>query len=192
MVNLGALLGRHQAFALVTNCCLAADAECLKAVREAGEYKNLDVNWEQFCTQYFGMSRSYADKQIECFEEYGENYRRMAETISISPGTYKLIAGSVSDKSLEFEGEYIPIVRENSARLAAAVKSMRGGSKPKNPAPAVTSDSLDKGLEKLVAAVLSIADQPNRRAEVMLFVERAQGRIETLLRAIREATVIVE
>src|SRR5450756_455042 len=89
LMNLGAWLGRHQAFGLIANRCSAADAECLKAIRDGGEYKQLGLTWEQFCGKHAGVSRVYADRQIHCLEEFGGNYFRFAEVMQISPETYR-------------------------------------------------------------------------------------------------------
>ena len=71
MMSLGAWLGRHQAFGLIANRCSAADAECLKAIRDGGEYKQLGLTWEQFCAKHAGVSRVHADRQIHYLEEFG-------------------------------------------------------------------------------------------------------------------------
>src|ERR1035437_552111 len=121
MMNLGAWLGRHQAFGLIANRCSAADAECLKAIRDGGEYRQLGLTWEQFCTKHAGVSRVHAERQIHYLEELGGNYFRFAEVMPISPETYRLIAGAVSDEGLECAGQRIPLVRENHHKVAAAV-----------------------------------------------------------------------
>ena len=36
ILDLGAWLGRHQAFGMIANRCTAADAECLKTIRDQG------------------------------------------------------------------------------------------------------------------------------------------------------------
>jgi hypothetical protein len=192
LLNLGAWMGRHQAFALVANRCSAADAECLKAIRDSGDYKELGVKWEEFCPKYAGISRATADQHIQCFEQYGENYRRMAEVMSITPGTFKLIAGSVSDKGIEFEGEYIPIGRENGGRIAAAVKKLRVAAKARQQTHPPTPASLSKGLDKLIDGVMAIANDVTRRAELIVLLERAEVRFQELSRIMRESTVVVD
>jgi hypothetical protein len=167
LINLGAWMGRHQTFALVANRCSAADAECLKQIHDSGEYKELDVNWEQFCVQYAGVSRAQAERHIQCFEEFGVNYRRMAELMSLSPGTFRLIAGSVTDRGLEFRGEYIPLVPENAAKLASAVKAIRGEHNAKTPSLATVA-SLQKNMEKLVTTASAMASDAGKRGEVIL------------------------
>src|SRR5947208_6537624 len=96
ILKVGVWLGRHQAFNLMAHRCTAADAECLKAIRDSGEYKKLGLTWAQFCEQHAGVSRPYADRQIDYIEKYGANYHRMAELMNLSEETYKLIASSIS------------------------------------------------------------------------------------------------
>ena len=138
LMNLGAWLGRHQAFGLIANRCSAADAECLKAIRDGGEYKQLGLTWEQFCGKHAGVSRVYADRQIHCLEEFGGNYFRFADVMPISQATYRLIAGAVSDQGLECNGERIPLVRENRGKVAAAIEAMRAKPQTKSGAGAVS------------------------------------------------------
>ena len=49
--------------------------------------------------------------------------------MEISPNTYRLIAGSVTDGAIEVDGESIPIRPENREKIAAAVESARERSK---------------------------------------------------------------
>src|ERR1035438_562751 len=151
MMNLGAWLGRHQAFGLIANRCSAADAECLKAIRDGGEYKQLSLTWEQFCTKHAGVSRVHAERQIHYLEEFGGNYFRFAEVMPISAGTYRLIAGAVSDQGLECNGERIPLVRENRAKVAAALTAIRAKAESRStgrPSIAAARKRLDALLEE--------------------------------------------
>jgi hypothetical protein len=191
LMKLGALTGEHRAFSLVANRCSAADAETLKGIRDEERYKLLGITWEEYCVQYAGISRSYADQHIQCFEEYGDSYRRMAEIMSMSPPTYRLIAGAVTENGLEFQGECIPIKPENRIRIAKAVKEMRAQKRAGKAPAAVSPAILDNGLEKLVKDVIRIAGLPEHRAAVMVFVERAHGRFDALLQGIRKTTIVV-
>jgi hypothetical protein len=191
LLNLGAWMGRHQAFALVANRCSAADAESLKAIRDSADYKELSVTWEEFCVKYAGISRVQADEHIHCFEEYGVNYRRMAEIMSLTSGTFKLIAGAVSEQGLEYKGEYIPLVPENAARLAGAVKALRKENRA-GKTIAVTPALLRKAVDKVFAGIVGIANEPGRRAELIVLVERAGDQFQALARTMREKTMLVE
>src|ERR1041385_2804274 len=130
MLELGSWLGRRQAFGMVANRCSAGDAECLKTLRDRGEYRRLGMNWEQFCQQKAGISRRHADRLISHLEEFGSNYFRLSELIEISEDTYRLIAGSVSDEGLAHNGEKIPLIPERRRQVQAAVEAICQ-SKPK-------------------------------------------------------------
>jgi len=46
-MDLGTWLGRRQAFSIVAGRCSAADAQCLRELRESKRYKGLGLTWEQ-------------------------------------------------------------------------------------------------------------------------------------------------
>src|SRR5260370_22516589 len=125
LLELGSWLGRRQAFGLVANRCTAADAECLKMMRDRAEYQKLGLNWEEFCQQKAGISRRHADRLIGQLEEFGSNYFRMAELMEISGDTYRLIAGAVSEDGLEYKGEKIPLTPGNRKQVMAAGEKLR-------------------------------------------------------------------
>ena len=47
--------------------CSAADAECLRELRESKKYKLLGLTWEECCKQRAGIGRSTADQIIQKF-----------------------------------------------------------------------------------------------------------------------------
>jgi DNA-binding SARP family transcriptional activator len=51
MFDLGAWLGRKQAFTLIAGRCSAATVVCLRKIREGKRYRALGLTWEQFCRQ---------------------------------------------------------------------------------------------------------------------------------------------
>jgi hypothetical protein len=55
--DVAAWVGRKQAFAALAGRCSAADAECLRQVRDQRQYRTLNVNWEQFCKRRAGILR---------------------------------------------------------------------------------------------------------------------------------------
>ena len=189
VMNLGAWLGRHQAFGLIANRCSAADAECLKAIRDGGEYKQLGLTWEQFCVKHGGVSRVHAERQIHCLEEFGGNFFRFAEVMPITPATYRLIAGAVSDEGLECNGERIPLARENRHKLAAAVTAMRA--KPKAGAGAELG-SFRKRLDVLLTDAHGIANQPGRRLELIGLLEEGGESLQRLALTLREKTLVLK
>jgi hypothetical protein len=146
ILNLGAWLGRHQAFGLVANRCSAADTECLKAIRDGGEYKQLGLSWDEFCEKHAGVSRVQANRQIHHLEEFGANYFRLSEVMAISPETYRLIAGAVTEQGIECDGERVPLTPENRGKVAAAVKAIRSKVEP----PSADGAPLDSLRRKLI------------------------------------------
>jgi hypothetical protein len=123
--DLGALIGRGQAFGLVTSHCSAAQAECLAHIREAGLYKALNLTWDEFCEQHAGASRAHVDDIIRQLKEFGAAYFRLSEIIRISPQSYRMIEGTVKDEAIEIDGQSIPIIPENAPRIRQAIAALR-------------------------------------------------------------------
>jgi hypothetical protein len=123
--DLGTLLGRRQAFSMVAGKASAADVECLRQIRDRKLYKAKTANWGDFCAQYLGASKSHIDSEIRYLLEYGPQYFELAQITRISPDAYRAMAQHVTSKGLEVDGEVIPLVVENSHRLAAGVAELR-------------------------------------------------------------------
>ena len=191
LMSLGAWLGRHQAFGLIANRCSAADAECLKAIRDGGEYKQLGLTWEQFCTRHAGVSRVHAERQIHYLEEFGGNYFRFAEVMPISAGTYRLIAGAVSDQGLECNGERIPLVRENRAKVAAALTAIRAKAESRSTGrPSIAAAR--KRLDALLDEAHAVAGQASGRVELIVMLEDGSESLRRLALKLRENTLVLK
>ncbi len=124
-VELGAWLGRGQAFGMVANQCSAAHAECLRSIRESGSYKLLGLTWEEFCPTYAGLTRPRVDVLIQNLEEFGATYFRLSEIVRISPETYRRMVPKIEGEQIDIGGEMVSIVPENSVRIRQAVHRMR-------------------------------------------------------------------
>jgi hypothetical protein len=140
-LDTGAWIGRQQAFALIANKCSAAQASSLKQMRESGCYEKLGLTWEDFCRQHTGISRSQADRLISQYDEFGEAYFRLSSLARISVEDYRQIAPQVAGNCIDIDGEQVPIIPENAARIRAFVRVRR----PRPPAfpppfPAELSD----------------------------------------------------
>jgi len=135
-IELGAWLGRKQAFNGMAGRCSAADAHCLLSMRREKKYKSFGLTWDDFCSQRLGISRSLADKTIRLLEEFGETYFHLTGLIPIAPDDYRLIAGSVDADAVRHGGEAIAIAPQNAVRLADAVKKLRQQARLALPAPA--------------------------------------------------------
>ena len=125
VVTLGMMLGRGQAFGLLANQSLVAQAECLLKIRDSGVYKITGHTWEQFCPEFVGMSRQAVEALLANLQEFGANYVRLSEIVRISPDTYRRLEPKISGEQIEIEGEMVDIAPENAARIRQAVVSMR-------------------------------------------------------------------
>ena len=120
--DLGAWLGRKQAFTLIAGRCSAATVVCLRKIREGKRYRALGLTWEQFCRQRAGVSRAFADKVILQLEQLGPLYFELSSVTRITPDQFRQIAGAVTDEGLSYAGEPIEIVPENAPMLAQAIE----------------------------------------------------------------------
>ena len=132
--ELDQLLGERRAFSRVADSCSAADADCLRRMRDEKLYRSKNVNWSQFCAQYLDISKTEVDRIIRRFEEFGQAYFDVSRIVRISPESYRAIAPAVKGKTIEYNGESIALIPENSQRVAAAVHALRQAAAPK-PAP---------------------------------------------------------
>jgi hypothetical protein len=125
LFDLGVWLGRKQAFGAIAGRCSAADAECLRQMRESKAYRSLGLTWDQFCKEKVGVTRPVVDKVIRQLEEFGPAFFQLASILRITADEYRLIAGSMAEDSVVYEGETIAINVENISRLAQAVDALR-------------------------------------------------------------------
>ena len=162
-IDAGAWVGRQQAFAVIANKCSAAQALCLKEVREMRLFEKLELTWEQFCKEYAGISRENADRLIRQHEEFGDAYFRLSEIARISPETYRQIASQVSDEGIEFDGGKLALIPENGPKIRAAIQTLRAQLKQARDAsqPAMPGIvQLHMRLDAVIAEVSKMARRP--------------------------------
>jgi hypothetical protein len=152
---LGTWLGRRQAFSMMAGKASAADIECLRAIRDRKLYRAKAANWDDFCTQYVGASKSHIDSEIRYLATYGPQYFELAQITRISPDAYRAIAPQITSRGLELDGETIPLAAENSQRLAAGVAELRkraGKSAGKVPAaqPEDVFPDIERRMKRLI------------------------------------------
>jgi hypothetical protein len=140
-LDIGTWLGRRQAFSLIAGRCSAADAECLRELRESKKYKLLGLTWEECCKQRAGIGRSTADQIIQNLEEFGADYFAIAQVTGISANEYRRIRASIANHALLHGGEAIPIEVENAPRLIAAVEALRREAAASAPPPGVEAEA---------------------------------------------------
>jgi hypothetical protein len=124
-LELGAWIGRHQAFGLIANMCSAADAECLREIREKKYYRVIGLTWEEFCNRHTGVDRKTADRIVERLQEFGEAYFNLSQIMPIQPARYRQLAANVTGNTLEFDGQKIPITPEHAPQIVEAVRTLR-------------------------------------------------------------------
>ena len=124
-IDTAAWIGRQQAFAVIASKCSAAQAQCLKQLKDSALHEKLGLTWDEFCRQHVGLSRPTADRLIQQYDEFGETYFRLSQLARISPGTYRQIAENVDDETITINGEEIALVPENARRIRAGLDRMR-------------------------------------------------------------------
>jgi hypothetical protein len=124
-VDMGAWVGRQQAFAVIANKCSAAQALSLKQMKETGCHDQLGLSWDDFCERYVGLDRRQADRIISHYKEFGEAYFRLSSLARISAEDYREIAAAVEDSCIEIDGEQVPIAPENASRIRAFIRARR-------------------------------------------------------------------
>jgi hypothetical protein len=125
LLEVGTWIGRHQAFGLMASMCSAADAECLREIRDKKHYRAVGLTWEEFCSRHAGVDRKTADRIVERLEEFGEAYFNLSQIIPIQPSRYRELASNVTGNILELDGQKIPITPEHAPAIIEAVRELR-------------------------------------------------------------------
>ena len=125
LLEVGTWIGRHQAFGLIANKCSAADAACLREIRDNKHYRALGLTWEEFCSRHTGIDRRTADRIVERLAEFGEAYFNLSQLIPIHPSGFRELASSVSGNTIELDGRKIPITPEHAPQIIEAVRELR-------------------------------------------------------------------
>jgi hypothetical protein len=163
-IDVGAWIGRGQAFGIMAGKCAAAQAECLRTMKRDRMHERLGITWEQFCEKHIGVSRSYVHRLIQRLEEFGPDYFRIDEVVPLSPESYRLIAGSVREGAIEIEGEAVPITQDNAVRIHRAVEARRAEQDRKKGRQASPSiDDVRQRLDTCIRDLAAIAKGPEPR-----------------------------
>jgi hypothetical protein len=191
LIEVGTWIGRRQAFALMASKCSVADATSLKYLRAGRQYKDAGLTWDEFCPRYIGISRARADRIISQLDEFGAAYFALSEIVRIPADAFREISPAVSDLSIEYNGQTIPIKKENSRKIADVIRALREEAAqtrlqidpPSQPPrlknlPALRR-LLNRCLLELAAVALSTL-HPGDRAEVAGLICTAQERLQQL------------
>jgi hypothetical protein len=188
LMELGTWIGRKQAFATIAGGCSAADAECLRQMRDQRTYRELGLKWTEFCKQRLGMSQPAVDKIIQRLEEFGPQYFRLAQATGITADEYRRIAGSVSEQGLSHAGECIPIASEHAPRLIAAVAELRHQAEPAGGKD--QTDDHERAIGKAEAALATAVKEIGRAADLPLSAESRQHLLNRTVAQLRKLDIL--
>lgn len=141
--QIGALVGERRTLSKLAGGCSAADAQCLRKIRESKQYLSRAKNWEEFCPKYLGIDRSTADRLIRQLEELGPESFATMQQLGLTPKQYRLLAPRVQGNALCHAGESIRLSPENAPQIHAALREIRRSASPQeNAAPRDRLDAL--------------------------------------------------
>ena len=165
--TLGMMLGNRRAFAAVAGRCSAADAECLRRIRDQKLYLRRAATWEEFCPNHLGLSRAHANRIIRNLEEFGPDYFEVAQLTRITPEQYRAIAPAIRERNIHVNGQAIALIPENSDRVTAAVAELRQAAPPAPPqlSPQERMAALGRRFGQLTADFEEFAAIPLSLAE---------------------------
>ena len=85
VLELGIMLGQRRAFGMVAGRCSAAQAECLRKVRDEKTYLKFATNWAGFCERHLKISKRTADRAIALLKKHGTLYFETAALTGSAP-----------------------------------------------------------------------------------------------------------
>jgi hypothetical protein len=156
--DLGEMLGRRQAFGMISRRCSAADAECLRRMRDRKLYRSRATSWNGFCPKFLGMTSRHANRIIRNLEEFGASYFELAQLTRITPEQFRTIAPAVRDQHIHVHGEAIALVPENAARIAVAVADLRRDGMPRGTEKDDRIEAVERRCEQMLTEIQRIAD----------------------------------
>ena len=177
--DLGEMLGRRQAFGTIAGRCSAADAECLRRMREQKLYRSRATSWNGFCPKFLGMTSRHANRIIRQLEEFGPSYFELAQLTRITPEQFRAIAPAIRDQHIHAYGEAIALIPENAEKIAAAVADLRCGATPQTSAKNDRLSAIDRRCDLALTEIRQ------------LVAEKPHGIDNFLLRSTIQQTIVV-
>jgi hypothetical protein len=192
LFEMGTWVGRRQAFGLLATKSAVADAECLKRLRDGKEYKLAGMTWEELCQRHLGVSRAQADRLISQLDEFGTAYFELSKIVRISADAFRDIADAVTENSIEYNGETIPIKTENGPKIENIIRLLREEVARPRRQPAAEGMTLQKLSRRLDACFTELAAmsarplQPEDRAAAEALIESTLDRLGRLSTAFQQ------
>lgn len=167
--DLGEMLGRRQAFGAIAGRCSAADAECLRRMRDQKLYLSRATSWNGFCPKFLGVTSRHANRIIRNLEEFGPSYFELSQVARITPEQFRAIAPAVHEQQIHSNGQAIALIPENSEKIAAAVAELRRGTEPKDAPKNDHLAAVDRRCEQMLTEIREfITERPQGTAKVLL------------------------
>jgi hypothetical protein len=149
ILELGIMLGQRRAFGMVSGRCSAAQAECLRKVREEKTYLKFAPNWEEFCERELKISKRTADRAIALLKKHGTLYFETAALTGITPAEFERIDHAIQRDGIHVGSEVIALIPENAARAVDAVARLQAeAAAAQSTGPAASAEVQIGELEK--------------------------------------------
>jgi len=149
VLELGIALGQRRAFAMVAGRCSAAQAECLRKIRDEKIYLKFAPNWDEYCERHLMMSKRTADRAIGLLKKHGALYFETAALTAISPAEYARIEHAIQRDGIHVGSEVIALIPGNASRAVDAVAQLQAESNASEAArPAAPIEEQLRDLEK--------------------------------------------
>jgi hypothetical protein len=182
-------VGRRQAFGLLANKSAVADAECLKRLRDCKEYKLAGMTWEELCQRHLGVSRAQADRLISQLDEFGAAYFELSKIVRISAEAFREIADNVTENTIEYNGETVPINKENGPKIENIIRLLREQPSRQPDAEAKNLQKLGRRLDACFTELASMSARPLQaedRAAAEALIETTLDRLGRLSTAFQQ------
>ena len=178
--DLREMLGRRRAFGAMAGRCSAADAECLRRMRDQKLYLSRATSWNGFCPKFLGITSRHANRIISHLEEFGRSYFDLAQVARITPQQFRAIAPAVHGQQIHANGQAIALIPQNSEKIAAAVAELRrekeGQGAPKND----RLRALDRRREQMVTEIREFLEEKPKGLDRILLRFKIQETIVAL------------
>ena len=158
LFDLGEMLGQRHAFNMVAGRCSAADANCLRRIRDEKLYLHRSPTWDEFCPKHLGLSKSHANRIIRWLDELGPDYFELAQLTRITPKQFRAIAPAVRGNKIHVNGEVVALIPENSEKVAAALEELRRAAAPEPGTPLALQDRLIRLEHRFDRAVADLGE----------------------------------
>jgi len=168
VLELGIMLGQRRAFGMVAGRCSAAQAECLRKVRDEKTYLKFATNWAGFCERHLKISKRTADRAIALLKKHGTLYFETAALTGITPAEFERIAHAIQRDGIHLGSEVIALIPENATRAVDAVARLQAEATAAQCAePAASAEEKIRELEKRAMQLCASFHKTARAADSM-------------------------